>query len=381
MDEATSAELARFRQSLHRQPELSGEEFQTARSVIDFLKPYNPSELISDVGETGVVAIFEGQEEGPFIGVRAELDALPIQEKSSVQYRSEKNGVAHLCGHDGHMTMVAGLAILLKQNPLKRGKIALIFQPAEENGRGALAMLEDIRFSALKMDRIVALHNLPGYPLNTVVGRSGSFNAASVGMKIRIEGKTSHAAEPEKGLNPAKALNRLMDGIIGLSLDNYHDKDLQLVTPIYARLGEEAFGTSPGEASCGFTLRTFDEAQLKQLQAEALKIYNEVLDGSGLTHSVEWIEYFRPIINSQKDLGLLKGTAEKLGLNFENRDLPFRWCEDFSFFDQLAPTFYFGLGSGLDQPALHNPDFDFPDALSPVGTQVFFELIKAIADA
>lgn len=381
MEENLFSELSSFRRALHRQPELSGMEYQTAGLVQEFIARFEPNELLTKVGGTGLVAIFEGESPGPFIGIRSELDALPIRELSELEYRSENEGKGHLCGHDGHMTMVAGLAALCRQVPLKRGKVALIFQPAEENGKGAMAMLQDDRFRNLNLDRIIALHNLPGYPMGKIVCRKGSFNAASVGMKIKMEGMTSHAAEPEKGKNPAKVLVQLMDKIIGLSLDNYRDKNLQLVTPIFASLGDEAFGTSPGEASCGFTLRTFDESALKDLQFKAFSIYESCLKNSGFKHSMEWIEYFRPIINQDRDVEFLRAISAEQGLAFETPDLPFRWCEDFSFFDQVAPTFYFGIGSGLNQPALHNPDFDFPDELIPIGTRLFFELINSWPDA
>lgn len=374
-------DLIRFRQEVHRTPELSGKEDKTARRVLSFLKSLNPDTILENLGGTGLLAIFNGQEAGKFLVFRCELDALPIQEKNTLDYLSENPGVAHLCGHDGHMAIALGLAQKVSAG-LKKGKVGILFQPAEENGKGAEAILKDERFKSLNIDKIIGLHNLPGFPMHQVVSRARSFNACSIGMKVQLMGETSHAAEPEKGVNPGKALAAMTSGIHALSLDNYDSVDLKIITPIFVRMGEEAFGTSAGEASFGFTLRAYKQKILDVLMEEAEGVYREeLLKCPGLKGNLDWIEYFSPIVNSAEDHKALEQISSKLNLEYEEKDLPFRWCEDFGLYSNQAPIFFFGLGSGVNQPALHNHDYDFPDELIETGVRIFYQMVLDWSDA
>ena len=203
-------ELIEFRKDLHRNPELSGKEKNTSKKIVDFIKRFNPDEIITNIAGKGTAFIFKGNKEGKTILFRSELDALPISEQNSFEYKSRVENISHKCGHDGHMTILSGLASILKDEKPGKGKVIIHFQPAEETGEGAKAVLGDKKFSSLNPDYVFALHNLPGFPENTVIIKSGIFASASKGMIIKLRGKTSHASEPEKGISPVSAAASIM---------------------------------------------------------------------------------------------------------------------------------------------------------------------------
>ena len=292
------------------------------------------------------------------------MDALPIAESENSSYSSETEGVSHKCGHDGHMAMVAGLAPLLHRHPLQRGKVVLLMQPAEETGQGAKSLLEDKQFLDIKPDYIFGLHNLPGYPLGKLVLKEGAFCAASQGLRVKLKGKTSHAAEPDRGLSPAAGLAKLLQRLPLLPRELPH-QDLLLVTLTHAQLGEATFGTSPGEAVLQATLRANQQAEMDLLVAAAEEEIKAVADQEGLALELTYHEIFAGTYNSKAAFALLQQAAEKTSMSVHIKEEPFRWSEDFGYYNQLAPAGFFGIGAGTEQPNLHNPAYDFPDALIP----------------
>jgi amidohydrolase len=189
-------DVINLRHTFHRYPELSNLEFETSRRVSSFFEKLSPDQEIS-ISDTGKAFVFDSGKLGETLVFRCELDALPIQEKSNQAYRSSIPGVSHLCGHDGHMAVIARLGQLISEKPPTTGKVVLLFQPAEENHLGAKDVVESPAFHSLTPDYIFALHNIPGVKKNTVMLKTGSFSAASCGMTIKLEGRTSHAAEPQ----------------------------------------------------------------------------------------------------------------------------------------------------------------------------------------
>jgi amidohydrolase len=193
-------ELAAWRRALHREPELSGQEEATARRVEAVLAATRADRIIKGLGGHGVAAVYEGAAPGPTVMFRAELDALPIEEITGLPYRSAMPGKAHLCGHDGHMATLAALARRLGRERPGCGRAVLLFQPAEENGAGAAAVLADPRFHAIAPVHAFALHNLPGLPFGHVALDQGPVNCASRGVGVVLAGKTAHASMPEHGV-------------------------------------------------------------------------------------------------------------------------------------------------------------------------------------
>lgn len=208
----TQADLAAardLRRALHRAPELSGAEAETAARIAVEMTQLGADRLETGIGGHGILAVFDGPAPGPLVVLRAELDALPIEERSGVAHTSKVPGQGHLCGHDGHMAILVCVARVLARTRPERGSVALLFQPAEETGAGARAMLRDDRIACLAPARIFALHNLPGLSLGHAALGDGPVACASCGMRLRLEGRTAHASQPETGLSPRAALGDL----------------------------------------------------------------------------------------------------------------------------------------------------------------------------
>jgi amidohydrolase len=374
-------QLVALRQQLHQHPEISGEEANTANRIKVFLKAFAPDRTVHEVGGYGLIAEFKGLEEGPTVMFRCELDALPIKEMNTMAYRSENAGKGHLCGHDGHMTMVAGLAPYLKAKRPKKGRVILLFQPSEEDGQGAERIIQDKKFNEFAPDYIFAIHNLPGYPMHKVILSDQNFASASRGMAIKLYGKSSHAAEPEMGINPGMGLSKILIQIDSLSKNKSLFKDFVLITPIHARLGNLAYGTSPGEAEVHFTLRSYLNSDMEILIQKTDAIINEIAYQENLKTEISYKEIFPATKNDPDCTQIVENACTKAGLKSVFLDQPFRWSEDFGHFTSKFQGALFGLGSGTDQPALHNPDFDFPDELIPSGMALYKSIYENILDS
>ncbi|MFO7939909.1 MAG: amidohydrolase [Bacteroidales bacterium] len=381
IDHATRDELIKLRRNLHKQPELSGSEHETAVRIKQFLSSYEPDELLDYIGGYGIAACFYSHKPGPSVLFRCELDALPIQEVNKLAYASKTDGVAHLCGHDGHMAILAGLAAHISQNRPTRGKVILLFQPAEETGQGAYQVTQDKRFeSHLKTDYAFALHNIPGIPLGKVVWKPETFASASRGFIARLHGKTSHAGEPENGKSPALAMANIIQAIEALP-QNSSFKKFTLTTVIHAILGERAFGTTPGEGVVMATLRSWLDEDMKTLTANAENHVKENSKKFDLAYNIEYVEDFPAAVSNPEALTLLTKTLKKLDIEQEELKEPYRWSEDFAHFGKHAKAVLFGLGSGKLQPQLHNPDYDFPDQLIEKGVEIFAALYQELQNA
>ncbi len=368
--------LISFRKESHAHPELSGEEKETAKRVLAFLEKCSPSEIITSVGGHGVIAVFDSEIEGPNVLFRADMDALPIEEVNEFDHLSKTKGVSHKCGHDGHTTILLALATLLSKHPPKKGKAILLFQPAEEIGAGAAAILNDEKFTSFNPDWVFGLHNLPGYPLHEVVVKKDSFTASVTSIVIDFYGKTTHAAEPEHGVNPAMAVSEL---ILQASLwsNNLPERtDFAVVTPIHVNLGSEAYGTSAGTATLGFTIRTWTESEMQKLKKKMELYLIALAEKYQLKLKLSYKEEFKANENNKDAVESIIAAAKNQKLEISERQFPFKWGEDFGLFTQEYKGAFFGIGAGEDCPALHNPDYDFPDELIPTGSKMFYELCK-----
>lgn len=370
------AELQQVRRHIHAHPELSGQEHQTAGFVFDQLQILSPAELWREVGGTGVVATFASKKEGLHLLFRAELDALPIVESNDFPHRSTHPGVSHKCGHDGHTTVLLGLAKLLSQSETWRGKVSLLFQPAEETGAGALAMLTDVRMQALQVDQAYAFHNLPGYPLGQIIVKSGAFTPAVQSLILQLQGHTAHAAEPENGRNPALALAEILQHAKSLENPNPTATNFRLLTPVYIQLGEKAYGVSAGEGEVHFTLRAWTKERMDTLLDEMLRGVEEIAKREHLQWSHSWTDSFRANFNQQDLVERIRSSAEANDYAIHEMEQALKWGEDFGAFTEIFPAAMFGVGAGVHSPALHHEDYDFPDALIEVGVRMFWGIIN-----
>lgn len=380
-DKSTSdlfSKLAGFRQHLHQHPEVSGEEVKTAAFIKEILQDLAPDSLMTEVGNTGILACFDSGRPGPALLFRAELDALPIQEENEFSYRSIAPGVSHKCGHDGHMSILLGLAHWLHHNRPAKGKVLLLFQPSEENGAGANAVLQDPRLSNLQLDFVFALHNLPGYPKHEILLKAGPFTAAVNSIIIKLYGKTSHAAEPENGINPALAIAEILTGANALAVPDTERIDFALLTPVHIRMGEKAYGVSAGYGEIHLTLRTWKQARMQQLTSRLQALIRQVAGRYHLEVETEWADPFYANRNEETAVELIRESARSQHLSVRELTMPIKWGEDFGLFTQRFPGALFGLGAGEHTPALHNPDYDYPDDLTPTGVKVFSGIVRQL---
>jgi len=370
--------VTELRKELHRYPELSGNEANTAEKLKNFLADQNPDTIVEQLGGHGLAAVFDSGKDGPSVLFRCDMDALPIEEVNTFSHRSHYQGVSHKCGHDGHMAIMAGFAMMLKNNRPDKGRAILLFQPEEETGQGAAKVICDNKFSGLKPDYVFALHNLPGFEKNAVIVREGPFAAASKGMIISLQGKSSHAAHPEQGLSPVHMMTELIEGLIQLPEKSGLFRDFVLVTIIHARLGEIAFGTNPGKATVMATLRTFLDEDMEILHEEAGKLAEKLTSKHGIENKISFTEEFPATVNHEMATGWVREAARRSGTTLLEHGDTFRWSEDFGHFTSNAKGALFGLGAGKDHTSLHNHDYDFPDEIIETGITMFYHIADQI---
>ncbi|MCB1389282.1 MAG: amidohydrolase [Rhodobacteraceae bacterium] len=373
---ADIVELIDFRRALHRRPEVSGQERETAAAVAAALPA--PDRVVTGLGGHGVAAVYDSGLPGPTVMIRSELDALPILELSGAVHASTVPGKGHLCGHDGHSTILLGLARLLARRRPARGRAVLLFQPAEEDGAGAAAVLADPAFAPLVPDWALSLHNMPGVPLGRAWLAPGPANCASLGLKLRLIGATAHASTPETGRAPTRTLARLIDGLTALGPGGAMAPGFRLATVTHLRMGEPAFGIAPGEAELWVTLRGLTDADLALLQAEAEALIDREARSAGLETALEVHDHFGACTNDPEAVAVLARALDAQGIGHDAGDMPMRGSEDFGRFGAGARAAMVFLGAGIDQPALHDQRYDFPDTLIPVGVAVFEHALREL---
>lgn len=372
------ADLTDWRRHLHRHPERSGAEVETAAAFAAIIAPSRPAELIGRLGGHGVAAVYDGPGSGPTVMIRAELDALPIHETGSADWVSAVPGTAHLCGHDGHLAILAGVARLLSRRPPASGRVVLLAQPAEEDGAGAARVLADPAFARISPDWAFALHNFPGLPLGHCWLRAGPMNCASQGLRIVLQGRTAHASEPDAGVSPGLAIARLIPGLAALGQGGTMDDAFRLVTVTHARMGEPAFGIAPGAGEVWATLRTLTDDAMAGLSRAARALAEEEAARAGLAVTLTLHDEFAACSNHPEATARLASAIRMLGLPLSEGDLPMRASEDFGRFGAVARTAMVCLGAGQDHPRLHAPDYDFPDTLIAPGARIFDRVIRDI---
>ncbi len=362
--------LRELRHSLHQTPELSSQEAATAQRIQHFLTEHTrPTHLHTNLAGHGLIAVYDSGKPGKTVALRCELDALPIQEDTDIPHQSHTSGVSHKCGHDGHMAILCGVALAM--DSLETGRVALTFQPAEETGEGGPSMVEEQVMRDLNPDFIFALHNIPGHELGQVSVREGTFCCGSVGVEIKLTGRTSHSAYPEEALNPMREMQKLLMALPLLA----NAQNTSLVTIAHASLGAPSYGITPGAATIHAVLRSDDQANLERMQAECLAVVEQGAKAEGLTASVEFHEYFPVTVNNPIATEIVRKALPQAHEMIE----PFRWSEDFAHFAARYPCAMFGLGAGLDCPPLHSPDYDFPDELIQTGVEAFLSIVAASA--
>lgn len=376
---ADISELTDWRRELHRFPEVSGDERETAARVVAALRATLPDQVVTGLGGHGVAAVWHADTPGPTVLFRAELDALPIEEVGQPVWRSTIPGKGHMCGHDGHMTILLALARLISRKRPATGRVVLMFQPAEENGMGAAAVIADPRYPGLKPDWAFALHNMPGLRFGHGRLRAGTMMCASQGMRVQLTGRTSHASMPETGTSPVHAVAGLIPALLALGPGGALTPDFRMVTITHALVGEAAFGISPGYGELWVKLRTREDGPMAALRADAEALVRAEAAKDGLGVAFQTQDDFAATTNDPDAIMRLTAAMDALGIGHDDDNLPLRGSEDFGRFGsdgtRMAMMF---IGSGAVYPQLHNPDFDFPDGLIAIGAQLFQRVMTDI---
>lgn len=371
-------DLIALRRALHRAPEISGLEHETAATIQRYLGAVKPDNVITGLGGTGIAFEFFGVDTGPTVMIRAELDALPIQEINDIPHQSEIANMGHLCGHDGHMAMLCGVAHLVARNRPARGRVVLLFQPAEETGQGAQAVIDDPQFSQIAPDYVFSLHNLPGLALGHVGLVKHGANCASRGMRVDLQGVTAHASMPETGVSPMQAVATLMPALSALGIGGALTPEFKLVTLTHANMGAPTFGIAPGHARIHATLRTLHDDAMQALCDACENHVIKTATQQGLKASISYHDIFHACVNDPDAIDMLGRACDAMKVHVDPTIGPMRWSEDFGLFAKHAKSAMFLLGSGIDQPQLHNPNFDFPDDLIPIGAGIFHNVVREI---
>lgn len=371
-----SADMAAWRQHLHTIPELAFECHETAAFVADRLREFDVDEVHQGIATTGIVAIINGQGEGPTIGLRADMDALPIPEETGVAYQSTKPGNMHACGHDGHTTMLLGAARYLAETRNFRGRVALIFQPAEEEGGGAGVMVEEGIMDRFDISQIYALHNAPGIPEGSFQTTPGPIMAAVDTFEVHIQGLGGHGAMPHETRDPVMAACGIAQAIQTIVSRNNYALDSLVISVTQIHTGT-VNNVIPDTAFINGTVRTFDPAVQKMVMERMEQIVQGQAQSYGVEARLDYEVNYPATINDADKTGFAAEIARDVaGADrvMTNVDA-MMGAEDFSYMLQSRPGAYLFLGQG-EGAGLHHPKYNFNDDIAPVGASFFARIVE-----
>lgn len=371
-------EMTQWRQHMHRNPEVGLECHETAEFVCNKLKEFGITDIHTGIATSGLVAVIEGKAEGPTVGLRADMDALPLTETSGVKWSSERPGLMHACGHDGHTTMLLGAAKYLAETRNFSGRAALIFQPAEENYGGAEIMVQEGIMDKFDISQVYAIHNMPGEALGDFHTTRGALMAGADVFHVDIKGEGGHGAYPHETRDPvmsAVAIAQAFQSIVSRNTSGT-DKLVISVTQIHTGTIDNII---PDTAYMNGTVRTFD----KDVKAMVRKRMSEIVAGHstsfGVDATLRYRDGYPPTINNPDNADFAIGVAREIvGDNHADGDRGVEMgAEDFSYMLEERPGAYLFLGIG-EAAGLHNPNYDFNDEASPYGASFFARLVETL---
>ncbi|MDO5897644.1 M20 aminoacylase family protein [Agrobacterium sp. Azo12] len=371
------AEIAQWRQSLHRVPELLYDLPITSNFVLERLKGFGVDTISNGIGGSGIVATIRGSTGGgKSIALRADMDALPILEATGLDYASHHHGRMHACGHDGHTAMLLGAA---RQLAVKRdfaGTAVLLFQPAEEGGAGAKAMIDDGVLDRFDIDEVYGLHNMPGLAAGSFGLHDGAIMASSDIFALRLKGKGGHAAAPHLAQDIVLAGASLVQSLQQVVARNV-DPIVAAVLSVTCFQAGSAENILPSEALLKGTVRAFDEQTRAKVQLRLSEVAQATAKAHNIEIDVDYIRQYPATVNTPDNVALVSSVAEDLvGKQNVDRRTPAQLAsEDFAYFLQKRPGAFFFLGNGNSAP-LHSPDYDFNDQIIATGVEFWCRLIR-----
>jgi hippurate hydrolase len=374
---ALAPEMTAWRQALHRMPELEFNLPKTAAFVAEKLRQFGVDELHEGIATSGMIALIHGRESDPkggVIGLRADMDALPITEITGAEYASEHEGRMHACGHDGHTAMLLGAAAYLTETRNFKGTVALIFQPAEEDGGGANVMVEQGIMDRFNIREVYAIHNAPGMPFGEFVTRTGPIMAAVDTVWIDVTGRGGHGAMPHDCIDPIPAMSSMVMALQTIASRNVSTNDALVITVTQIHAGT-ATNIIPETGMLCLTVRTFDP-EIRDLAERRIR---EVVAGQALAFevsaAVRYERLYPPTVNDAGSVAFAAAVAMEVSgaVDVEaNREMG---AEDFSYMLQARPGAFLFLGTG-EGAGLHHPAFDFNDKVAPIGASFFARLVE-----
>jgi hippurate hydrolase len=370
-------EIKEWRRDFHTHPELRFDVHRTAGSVAEKLKSFGCDEVVPGIGRTGVVGVIRGRKTGnKVIGLRADMDALPLEEETGLPYKSTVPGKMHACGHDGHMAMLLGAAKYLAETRNFAGTAVVIFQPAEEGGAGALAMIKDGLISRFGIQEVFGMHNFPGLPVGQFATRPGPIMAAADHLQIQIDGKGGHAARPHLAIDTILVGAQMINQLQSIVARNVDPLDSAVVSVCLFQAGH-ADNVIPQHALLRGTARSFTP-QVRELLHKRI---GEVVEGTariyGATAKITYTSGYPVVVNHERQTAFAADIAREIaGKDKVDTNVPpVMGAEDFSFMLEERPGAFIFIGNG-DSAGLHHPAYDFNDEVIPVGTSYWVRLAE-----
>jgi len=369
-------ELTALRRDLHANPELGLETHRTADIVARLLESWG-IEVHRGVGGTGVVGVLRSGNEPQSIGLRADMDALPIEERTGAEHRSRTPGRMHACGHDGHTTMLLGAARHLAETRNFRGTVNFIFQPGEEGAGGALAMIEDGLFERFPCDTIYGLHNRPGMAVGRYGLTPGAMMAGGAFFDIEVTGKGSHGARPNEGIDPVPAACQIVSALQTIVARNISPFETAVVSVTKLHAGD-AYNVIPERVRLGGTVRAMKPEVLSVAEAALRRIATSTAEAFGAKCAIDYRVIFAPLVNPPEHAkAICDAAADLVGEErIERNRVPQSGSEDFSFMLERVPGAFLNIGNGERSAALHNDRYDFNDEAIPYGAAVLARIVE-----
>ncbi|MDH5354824.1 MAG: M20 family metallopeptidase [Gammaproteobacteria bacterium] len=380
LNPALEAEMIEWRHDLHRYPEFGFEENRTSDFIASRLQDFG-IEVVRHIGQTGLVGILKKGNSERSIGLRADMDALKVNEQNTFDYKSCNDGLMHACGHDGHSTMLLGAAKHLIEQGNFDGTVYFIFQPAEEHGKGALSMIEDGLFEKWQIDSVFGLHNLPGLPEGEFAIRPASIMASESGFEIRVTGKGGHAAMPHMGVDALLVGSQIvvaLQSIVSRNLSALHETAVVSVTEF---ITDGTVNVIPTKVTLKGDCRCFTDEALEKLNRSMERIVSGICAAAGATYEFDFVTTFPSTINHPVETQhAIQAAIDTLGADQVNGSCdPYTISEDFANMLRVRPGCYGLLGNGGDAGggcALHNPNYDFNDRILMTGASYWVNLVE-----
>lgn len=375
---ARSDTIKEWRRHLHQNPEIMYEVQETAAFVAEKLRAFGCDEVVEGLGRTGVVGIIKGTKgDGPVVGLRSDMDALPILEETDLPHASKRPGVMHACGHDGHTAMLLGAAEHLCETRGFAGSVAVIFQPAEEGGAGAKAMMDDGLFERFAIDEVYGMHNYPGIPVGEFCMKPGPVMAATDIFQITVTGHGGHAARPHVGIDPIVASAQIITALQTIVSRNADPLESLVVSVTTIHAGN-ADNVIPERVQLTGTVRTLIP-QMRDLAEKRMgEIVPSIAQAMGCTATLAYERNYPVVVNHERETAFAASIASKIvgADKVETAMAPVMGGEDFAFMLEGRPGAFVFTGNGMDSANLHSPHYDFNDDVIPLGASYWVELVE-----